>query len=113
MSRRICSVADCYKTHYALGLCEMHYRRWLRYERLERVRPSYTTACSVDGCDRISVTRGMCRPHYLQAWRRGLLSTAPCTEDSCDRPAVMKGLCWTHYIREYKVKRYEKKGERP
>lgn len=33
--------------------------------------------CAVAECDRVAQTRGMCRPHYVKAWRRGELADAP------------------------------------
>src|ERR1039458_9398810 len=58
-----CSIDDCDREHYALGLCNKHW---------QRQRPTASTAdpvriarlCTIDGCDRPHLARGMCRRRW-------------------------------------------------
>jgi hypothetical protein len=50
--------------------------------------------CSVDGCDRPVLARGLCSPHYTEARRE----SAPACK-SCDRPADARGFCGPCYRR--------------
>lgn len=53
--------------------------------------------CSVDGCNRAFLAKGMCSYHYQLHKRQ----TAPtCTIDVCDRPQKASGLCAGHYSRK-------------
>jgi hypothetical protein len=61
-------------------------------------------ACSVDGCDDPSETRGWCEKHY-QRWRiHGDPTTflyseivTSCSQPGCDRRIAKAGVCWKHY----------------
>ncbi|MCD5345061.1 hypothetical protein [Agromyces sp. S2-1-8] len=68
--------------------------------------------CTVVGCGRYGVIRGMCRPHYdaarYDAQRAGRqlapVSTPvvregaePCAQGDCSSTAVSRGLCRKHY----------------
>lgn len=52
--------------------------------------------CSVEGCENDVHARGLCRHHYLAAWRAG---RDACAVDGCDQPGLSKGLCHAHYSR--------------
>lgn len=51
--------------------------------------------CTVDGCDRKYLARGMCRLHYDRSWQ----STRRCTVEGCDKRHKGLGLCEMHYLR--------------
>lgn len=66
-----------------------------------------TNHCSVDGCDRFSVTsKGYCLLHYKR-WKRSgnpLITKKAyrnlnpiCSVDDCEKPTLCKGLCENHY----------------
>jgi HNH endonuclease len=61
--------------------------------------------CSVDGCDRVPVARGLCRLHYTRWLRDGKpggpeLKRRPdktsCTVDGCETVSIARGLCEMH-----------------
>lgn len=62
--------------------------------------------CSVEGCEKPTVTRGWCQMHYVR-WRRHgdpeALGWNPvegsCSVDGCDDPAKSRGWCNRHYHR--------------
>lgn len=64
--------------------------------------------CSVDGCMRPHVARGLCTGHY-QRWRKGHDLTPPmkpsmtrddtCTIEGCGKPHAALGYCAMHYSR--------------
>lgn len=99
---------DCPREGYALGLCEMHYRRVRRTGEpgppgvIDR---SHAT-CMAPDCDRDAEARGYCHGHYLRLLRKGFASEEPlrvggrlCSLDDCDRLHKAKGFCATHYKR--------------
>ena len=104
MARR-CSVDGCARTHYARGLCGMHYRRVRRYgDPQPEVPPRGSTppdTCAVDSCEHVSESRGWCHGHYLRWVRTGDVRadvplgrrTQPehCTVDGCGRRCHSKG----------------------
>lgn len=60
--------------------------------------------CSVDGCGKRIVGRGMCRRHYVSWWRLngGSLQTRNpeiCTVEGCGKPAEKRTWCSMHYRR--------------
>ena len=68
-----------------------------------------TKQCSVDGCDGIDKSKGLCNRHYKQKRRRAPLD-APirgrvrrnCSVDGCDRTHSARGLCHRHYKQQQK-----------
>lgn len=63
-----------------------------------------TRTCSVEGCDRDVLARGMCNMHYQRMRNRGSvdLAVSPiilCSVDNCERKYYCNGLCAIHYER--------------
>ena len=61
-------------------------------------------ACSVEGCEKIAVARGMCDMHYRR-WRKhgdplvgARRSIKPCSVEACANPAEARTLCHGHYL---------------
>lgn len=64
---------------------------------------------SIDGCDRVAVSRNLCAKHYHKARRRGELEGIRtnrkygqtdcecCERPGCDQKPIQKGLCSKHY----------------
>lgn len=65
--------------------------------------------CSVDGCERQSLTRGWCGMHHLRVTRNGDPGIAApirvhyrgahCQVDGCERQTLTRGWCRMHYLR--------------
>lgn len=62
--------------------------------------------CSIDGCDRVTVARGWCRPHWKRWHRNGhplggnasrITPGGPCAVDNCDKTSEKNGMCSNHY----------------
>ena len=67
---RACSFAGCGYAHYALGLCQAHYRMQGRGQDLRPVKRRFAhTGCIVEGCPRPHRSMGLCTPHYVQQQR--------------------------------------------
>lgn len=66
-----------------------------------------TRTCSIDGCERPFVARGLCNPHYVRARKDGSLADAPrfrpqpgeCSVDGCEIRGNRRGMCRKHYQR--------------
>lgn len=62
--------------------------------------------CAVDGCDKLHLARGFCKPHYRK-WRRSPeaaeafpeASVRRCSVDGCDDIHQGHGYCQKHYTR--------------
>lgn len=70
-------------------------------------------SCSVDGCETLASSGGMCSKHYARWRRHGSpyvvypsrqfpRAKAKCSIQACDRPVKAKGLCDLHYKRQRK-----------
>lgn len=72
--------------------------------------------CSIDGCEKITVGRGLCRKHYQRWWKHGdpLVVAAQrrrfCEVPGCDRPRFGQAMCEMHYGR---VRSYGSTDPRP
>ncbi len=63
MSRRLCSVGDCRKSHVARDMCGTHYARW----RLRATRK----ICKMGECVGPVYAKDLCEPHYALGRRHG------------------------------------------
>jgi hypothetical protein len=62
--------------------------------------------CTEEGCTEPATAKGLCKAHYMRAWRHGdpalgvqRQRRTGCTVDGCDRPHRAHGYCDTHYRR--------------
>jgi hypothetical protein len=68
-------------------------------------KSSTLRSCSVPGCDRTHVARGLCKPHYREARANGLPLAEPvryapiCSVDGCGNQQEKRGYCDKHYRR--------------
>lgn len=65
-------------------------------------------SCSVDGCDRAPVARGICATCYARLRRHGQLPPKPekpsqCSVEGCERAYAYAGYCTVHYRRMKKT----------
>lgn len=111
---RICSVNDCNNKHEAHGWCHKHYIRWkkhgdpFRVDKARSTRKKDLSKCLVDGCNKINLSTGLCRAHYLK--NRRVTATKLCSIDECKNPSYVLGLCNMHYIRNYRNKPINEKS---
>lgn len=78
MANRTCTIPDCNRAHYALGLCSAHYRRQHRTGHTGSTTATTSRLpCAVDGCDLESSARGYCASHYARWKRTGTVSSSP------------------------------------
>lgn len=93
---RECTVEACNRTHYALGYCNLHWKRWRKHgDPLvgERCQPH---PCTVEGCSRRAVARGWCLPHYKRWQRNGTPTPEPLSIEARFFARVSDGPdgCW-------------------
>lgn len=58
--------------------------------------------CTIPGCGKKLLARGLCEPHYRKELRGGMPRkkqryTGECSADGCTEPDHARGLCSTHY----------------
>lgn len=120
--------------HLRLGgiyYCTRHYARAKRYGDptiLKQPPPGkaqYQT-CSIPGCNREHVAKGLCRPHWHRQHRTGEVTDSDgsleigarynrspkCSAEDCDEPRYSKGLCKKCYERmAYRRRKDREMGE--
>jgi hypothetical protein len=96
-----CKEGSCHDPAVSRGMCETHYRIWLKSRppgpRRKR-RNEQPQQCSYDDCE--NPARGgntICKKHQLEEWRAQL---GECSLGHCDRKMDAAGLCVTHYSRK-------------
>lgn len=67
---KICTIEKCGIEIHAKGLCNIHYRRKLKfgnplYERIKELKK-----CSIDGCGKKHYGLGLCKRHHHLRWVR-------------------------------------------
>jgi hypothetical protein len=58
--------------------------------------------CSIDGCDHMAQTIGLCQMHYMRLIRHGTTDVQKkrtCSVEGCHKPRAGNGLCAMHYNR--------------
>lgn len=98
-TRRKCEVEGCYKPHKGHGYCSMHLRRWEKHgDPLMTVNKPSKQPC-FNGCEEISVCKGLCRRCYNQERRA---RNGPCQNPGCGNKAFSSsGLCRKCYTDIY------------
>jgi hypothetical protein len=114
-----CAVEGCPEKVGRAGrnqMCPTHAYRVKKYgdphtfKRSDHLHPYSSARCSVPGCNRVKLVRGMCQLHYSRQQRGAPLDTPvnrkryseaqqdrPCSLASCADPTYAKGLCKYHY----------------
>jgi len=59
----VCSVPDCDKKNYGNLVCLKHYKRYKKYASYD-LPEKKINRCQYEECNRVSIARGYCRPHY-------------------------------------------------
>ena len=84
---RSCTIADCDRTHYGHGWCQLHYRR-MRNTGTTADPPPPPTSCTIDDCDREHYARGWCKVHYMRWFRTGLVADRVAIETKSALPVL-------------------------
>lgn len=94
MDKRICTIAECGKKHYAKDLCVNHYALLRRNGAPAKVKGTRT--CDIKGCQRPHYGNGLCRKH----WRAQRATDGePCSLEGCSDPVEARAWCSKHYNR--------------
>lgn len=93
-----CKEDGCQNPVTSRGMCEMHYRTWLKNRpQGPRRKSRELLQCSYDGCERLArAGNTICKKHQFQEWRAQL---GECSLGHCDRKIDADDLCTTHYNR--------------
>lgn len=74
----LCKHSDCERLvggHGAFGYCPKHYKRYNKYGDSSIVHKSgikkVIGPCSVKGCEKLLLQKGLCRAHYMKWYRHG------------------------------------------
>lgn len=100
-----CAVSGCPWRGNRRGYCNGHYKRLVTFGDvqadipLQKKRRGRTETCSVEGCGRTYMAKGLCGKHY-DLDRRARLAQELCTIADCDRSrSTNAGYCDRHYQR--------------
>lgn len=110
-----CSIEGCEARGVTRGWCGKHYARWVRRGDPELITRVPGRVCDESNCDDPHSSKGKCRRHAAQAWRRmrrdalpprpksAPVTTLDCTVPECPRKQVARGLCHTHYYQVHRT----------
>ena len=114
---RTCTIQGCKRPHKARGYCMHHYRQWLKYGEIIRVRLARRDpgrGCKVKGCNRKHYGKDYCEPHYQQYRKHGRITHAKiafidssrgCKVEGCGDKHYAHGYCLRHW---YQIKKHGK-----
>lgn len=120
--KRQCEIDGCERTHFGLGYCSAHYRKFRLYGDPLGSAYGPKPPCSVDGCETTSYKKGLCNPHYIRQRRHGDVHLVKnvyrpedglCTVDGCSAEWLSRGYCKRHYERFMKYGDPLGKHQRP
>lgn len=73
-----------------------------RQEQRKQRRESLRTICSIEGCEKLSYSNGMCRKHHYRNVRFGSpLDERICSVEGCNEPIAGHSLCKSHWYKLY------------
>ena len=55
--------------------------------------------CSVEGCENLAKSHGLCQTHLRRAQKEGVIETPSCSVEGCTKPHQALGFCGSHYYR--------------
>ena len=98
---RTCEFPECGRPMRAYGLCQTHRKQQIKGRPLTLIQTPGPGGlpCSVDGCDTLARSLGMCHNHYETARRNGGTGRVvrPCVFGGCIRPGLgRRQLCGSH-----------------
>lgn len=95
LSHNFCSVERCVNARQSgKGLCSTH------DPKAKKTKPP----CSVEGCGKLGIRRGMCHAHYA-ATHTSKYAKPLCKSALCENPAISKGECAKHYQRSLRTQK--------
>jgi hypothetical protein len=92
-------------TKFCSTSCKMKYHRAQGCYTAEATAAS-RGVCELEGCENPVHAQGLCRTHYMRAWRHGDVTHEPpkpekCAVDGCEELGIWKGMCKRHYANQY------------
>lgn len=112
----MCNHENCNQSHYAKGLCRLHYRRAAVLEKVARGEISHSRQmwfgadCLQDDCNEPIVARGFCKLHYSRFNKNGdpkLVKRRPKYTENCKAIYPDNTRCSIRaYCKEYCQKHY-------
>lgn len=112
-TQKCCSIEGCVGNPTRRGMCDTHYRQWLRTASDDDRKRSLVEHCTVAGCARSALARGLCSMHYQRWVKHGdpllggrLPLGESCAVDGClEKPASATSgqtICKIHNARWHK-----------